>query len=94
MDSNNISKKEEKDFKSLIKTLRNEKSLFVLEDMIEYIKSNIDNLLQNKIITYKNIDDLFFFLKLNIVKILIGNNFFSLFDFINEIYEFLPEKLL
>ena len=61
MDSNNISKKEEKDFKSLIKTLRNEKSLFVLEDMIEYIKSNIDNLLQNKIITYKNIDDLFFF---------------------------------
>ena len=62
MDSNiNTSKKEEKDFKSLIKTLRNEKSLFALEDMIDYIKSNIDNLLQNKIITFKDIDDLFFF---------------------------------
>ena len=62
MDSNiNTSKKEEKDFKFLIKTLRNEKSLFALEDMIDYIKSNIDNLLQNKIITFKDIGDLFFF---------------------------------
>ena len=70
MDSNNISKKEEKDFKSLIKTLRNEKSLFVLEDMIEYIKSNIDNLLQNKIITYKN----YFLMKKYLIKNLIYLN--------------------
>ena len=62
MESNiNTDKKEEKDFNSLIKTLRNEKSLFALEDMIEFVKNNKENMLQNKIITFKQLDDLFFF---------------------------------
>ena len=62
MESNiNTDKKEEKDFNSLIKTLRNEKSLFALEDMIEFVKNNKENMLQNKIITFKKLDDLFFF---------------------------------
>jgi hypothetical protein len=64
MESNiNTDKKEEKDFNSLIKTLRNEKSLFALEDMIEFVKNNKENMLQNKIITFKQLDDLFFFFK-------------------------------
>ena len=62
MESNiNTDKKEEKDFNSLIKTLRNEKSLFALEDMIEFVKNNKENMLQNKIITFKQLDELFFF---------------------------------
>ena len=94
MDSNiNTSKKEEKDFKSLIKTLRNEKSLFALEDMIDYIKSNIGNLLQNKIITFKDIDDLFFFLLNNKISISYQIDFFKFFIDLFTSMKFKPEDL-
>ena len=89
----NLSKKEEKDFNSLIKTLRNEKSFFALEDMIEYIKSNIDNLLQNKIITYKNIDDLFFFFLNNKISISLQIDFFKYFIDLFTSKKFKPEDL-
>ena len=57
-----MSKENEKlNFNSLIKILRNEKTLKALENMIEYIKLNIDNIIQNKIITFKQLDELFFF---------------------------------
>ena len=57
-----MSKENEKlNFNSLIKILRNEKTLKALENMIEYIKLNIDNIIQNKIITSKQLDELFFF---------------------------------
>ena len=57
-----MSKENEKlNFNSLIKILRNEKTLKALENMIEYIKLNIENIIQNKIITFKQLDELFFF---------------------------------
>ena len=70
---------EELNFNSLIKILRNEKTLKALENMIEYIKLNIDNIIQNKIITFKQLDELFFFLLNNTISTSIQIDFFKYF---------------
>ena len=62
MDSSRISK-EEIEFNTLMNNLRNEKTLISLENIIEYIKSNIEKFTQNKILSYKLLDELFFFYK-------------------------------
>ena len=94
MESNiNTDKKEEKDFNSLIKTLRNEKSLFALEDMIEFVKNNKENMLQNKIITFKQLDDLFFFLNNNKISTSIQIDFFKEFIDLFTSKQFKPEDL-
>ena len=94
MESNiNTDKKEEKDFNSLIKTLRNEKSLFALEDMIEFVKNNKENMLQNKIITFKQLDDLFFFLNNNKISTSIQIDFFKEFIDLFTSNQFQPEDL-
>ena len=75
-----MSKENEKlNFNSLIKILRNEKTLKALENMIEYIKLNIENIIQNKIITFKQLDELFFFLLNNTISTSIQIDFFKYF---------------
>ena len=93
MDSSRITK-EENEFNTLMNNLRNEKTLIALENIIEYIKSNIEKFLQNKILSYKLLDELFFFLQNNNISISTQIDFYKYFIDLFISMKFKPEDLL
>ena len=93
MDSSRISK-EEIEFNTLMNNLRNEKTLISLENIIEYIKSNIEKFTQNKILSYKLLDELFFFLQNNNISKQTQIDFYKYFIDLFISMKFKPEDLL
>ena len=93
MDSSRITK-EENEFNTLINNLRNEKTLLSLENIIEYIKSNIEKFLQNKILSYKLLDELFFFLQNNNISKPTQIDLYKYFIDLFISMKFKPEDLL